>query len=111
MSEIQEIFKPVFKTTYVRAPELKEGADIMIRELSGAQQAELQARLKKDKTADESAVTAYVLYVSMVNSDGERLLKDEAQAAAFIDAVPARLINRLTQAIWKLNSGEAEKKA
>lgn len=110
MSTITELFKPVFKTESVKAPELKEGADIMIRELSGAQQAELQARLKKDKT-DESAVTAYVLYVSMVNQDGERLLKDEAQAAAFIDAVPARLINRLTQAIWKLNSGEAEKKA
>lgn len=110
MSTITELFKPVFKTESVKAPELKEGADIMIRELSGAQQAELQARLKKDKT-DEGAVTAYVLYVSMVNSDGERLLKDEAQAAAFIDAVPARLINRLTQAIWKLNSGDAEKKA
>lgn len=110
MSTITELFKPVFKTESVKAPELKEGADIMIRELSGAQQAELQARLKKDKT-DESAVTAYVLYVSMVNSEGERLLKDEAQAAAFIDAVPARLINRLTQAIWKLNSGDAEKKA
>lgn len=110
MSTITELFKPVFKTEAVKAPELKEGADIMIRELSGAQQAELQARLKKDKT-DESAVTAYVLYVSMVNQDGERLLKDEAQAAAFIDAVPARLINRLTQAIWKLNSGDAEKKA
>ncbi len=110
MSTITELFKPVFKTEYVKAPELKEGADIKIRELSGAQQAELQARLKKDKT-DESAVTAYVLYVSMVNSDGERLFKDEAQAAAFIDAVPARLINRLTQAIWKLNSGDAEKKA
>lgn len=110
MSTITELFKPVFKTESVKAPELKEGADIMIRELSGAQQAELQARLKKDKT-DESAVTAYVLYVSLVNQDGERLLKDEAQAAAFIDAVPARLINRLTQAIWKLNSGDAEKKA
>ena len=110
MSTITELFKPVFKTEFVKAPELKEGADLMIRELSGAQQAELQARLKKDKT-DESAVTAYVLYVSMVNSEGERLLKDEAQAAAFIDAVPARLINRLTQAIWKLNSGDAEKKA
>ena len=110
MSTITELFKPVFKTESVKAPELKEGADLMIRELSGAQQAELQARLKKDKT-DESAVTAYVLYVSMVNSEGERLLKDEAQAAAFIDAVPARLINRLTQAIWKLNSGDAEKKA
>ena len=110
MSTITELFKPVFKTGSVKAPELKEGADLMIRELSGAQQAELQARLKKDKT-DESAVTAYVLYVSLVNQDGERLLKDEAQAAAFIDAVPARLINRLTQAIWKLNSGDAEKKA
>lgn len=110
MSTITELFKPVFKTESVKAPELKEGADIMIRELSGAQQAELQARLKKDKT-DESAVTAYVLYVSLVNQDGERLLKDEAQAAAFIDAVPARLINRLTQAIWRLNSGDAEKKA
>jgi hypothetical protein len=110
MSTITELFKPVFKTESVKAPELKEGADLMIRELSGAQQAELQARLKKDKT-DESAVTAYVLYVSLVNQDGERLLKDEAQAAAFIDAVPARLINRLTQAIWKLNSGDAEKKA
>lgn len=110
MSTITELFKPVFKTESVKAPELKEGADIMIRELSGAQQAELQARLKKDKT-DESAVTAYVLYVSMVNSDGERLLESEEQAAAFIDAVPARLINRLTQAIWKLNSGDAEKKA
>lgn len=109
MSTITELFKPVFKTQSVKAPELKEGADIMIRELSGAQQAELQARLKKDKT-DENAVTAYVLYVSLVNQDGERLLKDEAQAAAFIDAVPARLINRLTQAIWKLNSGDAEKK-
>lgn len=110
MSTITELFKPVFKTESVKAPELKEGADLMIRELSGAQQAELQARLKKDKT-DESAVTAYVLYVSLVNQDGERLLKDEAQAAAFIDAVPARLINRLTQAIWRLNSGDAEKKA
>lgn len=110
MSTITELFKPVFKTESVKAPELMEGADIMIRELSGAQQAELQARLKKDKT-DESAVTAYVLYVSLVNQNGERLLKDEAQAAAFIDAVPARLINRLTQAIWKLNSGDAEKKA
>lgn len=110
MSTITELFKPVFKTEFVKAPELKEGADLMIRELSGAQQAELQARLKKDKT-DESAVTAYVLYVSLVNQDGERLLESEEQAAAFIDAVPARLINRLTQAIWKLNSGDAEKKA
>ena len=99
----------LFKRVPVKAGELGEGAEILIRELSGAQQAELQELIKNK--ADERDVTAFIFKASIIDEHDQQQLTTNEQALAFFDAVPARLVNRLSRAIWDLNKAETEKKS
>lgn len=99
----------LFKRVPVKAGELGEGAEILIRELSGAQQAELQELIKNK--ADEREVTAFIFKASIIDESDQQQLTTNEQALAFFDAVPARLVNRLSRAIWDLNKAETEKKS
>lgn len=99
----------LFNRVTVKAGELGKNAEILIRELSGAQQAELQDMIKNK--ADEREITAFIFKASIVDEDGKQQITTTEQALAFFDAVPARLVNRLSRAIWDLNRAEAEKKS
>ena len=105
--------KANFRRVTVPVPELAQGDDvpeILLQEMSGGEQAEFQARMTKQEFKDsEKAIVAYMLSISAIKEDGSKLLSDETEAASFIDAVPAGVINRLNKAIWQLNNGSAEK--
>lgn len=102
-----------FKKETVAVPELSQGDDvpeILLQEMSGGEQAEFQARMTKPEFKDnEKAIVAYMLSISAIKEDGSKLFFDETEAAAFIDAVPAGVINRLNKKIWELNNGQTEK--
>lgn len=100
---------PAFRTATVPAPEFGEDVEFKIRELSGKNQAELQKRLKNDAAMTDEAITAYILYASVVDENDKALFGSEDQAAAFLDAIPAKALNRLNKAIWDLNNSEPEK--
>ena len=100
---------PAFRTATVPAPEFGEDVEFKIRELSGKNQAELQKRLKNDAAMTDEAITAYILYASVVDENDRALCGSEDQAAAFLDAIPAKALNRLNKAIWDLNNAEPEK--
>ena len=90
--------QPKFKRETVPVPELTQGDDvpeILLQEMSGGEQAEFQARMTKPEFKDKE--------------DGSKLFSDESEATAFIDTVPAGVINRLNKAIWQLNNGQTEK--
>ena len=105
--------QPKFKRETVAVPELTQGDDvpeILLQEMSGGEQAEFQARMTKPDFKDnEKAIVSYMLSISAIKEDGSKLFSDESEAASFIDAVPAGVINRLNKAIWQLNNGSAEK--
>ena len=105
--------QPKFKRETVAVPELTQGDDvpeILLQEMSGGEQAEFQARMTKPDFKDnEKAIVSYMLSISAIKEDGSKLFSDESEAAAFIDAVPAGVINRLNKAIWQLNNGQTEK--
>ena len=106
--------KANFKRVTVPVPELAQDPndtpEILIREMSGGEQAEFQARMTKPDFKDnEKAIVAYMLSISAIREDGCKLFSDESEAASFIDAVPAGVINRLNKKIWELNNGNTEK--
>ena len=105
--------QPKFKREAVAVPELAQSEDIpeiLLQEMTGGEQAEFQARMTKPDFKDnEKAIVAYMLSISAIKEDGSKLFSDESEAASFIDAVPAGVINRLNKAIWQLNNGSAEK--
>ena len=105
--------QPKFKREAVAVPELAQSEDIpeiLLQEMTGGEQAEFQARMTKPEFKDnEKAIVAYMLSISAIKEDGSKLFSDESEAASFIDAVPAGVINRLNKAIWQLNNGSAEK--
>ena len=106
--------KANFKRATVPVPELAQDPndtpEILIREMSGREQAEFQDLMKKPEFKDnELEIVAYMLYVSAIKEDGSKLFSDESEAASFIDAVPAGVINRLNKKIWELNNGQTEK--
>ena len=98
----------LFKRVPVKAGELGEGAEILIRELSGAQQAELQELIKNK--ADERDVTAFIFKASIIDENDQQQLTTNEQALAFFDGVPARLVNRLSRASWDLNEAGTERR-
>ena len=102
-----------FKKETVAVPELAQSEDIpeiLLQEMTGGEQAEFQARMTKPDFKDnEKKIVAYMLSISAIKEDGSKLLSDEGEAASFIDAVPAGVINRLNKKIWELNNGNAEK--
>ena len=103
-----------FKKEAVPVPELAQDSndipEILIREMSGKEQAEFQDRMKKPDFKDnELEIVAYMLYVSAIKEDGTKLFDYVMDAKVFIDAVPAGVINRLNKKIWELNNGQTEK--
>lgn len=105
--------QPKFKRESVAVPELAQGDDmpeILLQEMSGGEQAQFQSLMNKPEFKDsEKAIVAYMLSISAIKEDGSKLFSDESEAASFIDAVPAGVINRLNKAIWQLNNGSTEK--
>ena len=105
--------QPKFKRETVPVPELTQGDDvpeILLQEMSGGEQAEFQARMTKPEFKDnEKAIVAYMLSISAIKEDGSKLFSDESEATAFIDTVPAGVINRLNKAIWQLNNEKKKK--
>ena len=105
--------KANFKRATVPVPELTQGDDvpeILLQEMSGGEQAQFQSLMNKPEFKDsEKAIVAYMLSISAIKEDGSKLFSDESEAASFIDAVPAGVINRLNKAIWQLNNGQTEK--
>lgn len=102
--------KPAFKTQAVSVKEIQADAELLIRELSGADQAELMA-LMQTKKPDDMEIAAVLFSKTIVNEAGEKMLANKDEARAFIASIPARTFNRLNKAIWELNNGETEKKA
>ena len=103
-----------FKKETVAVPELAQDSndipEILIREMSGREQAEFQALMKNTEFKDnEFEIVSYMLYVSAIKEDGSKLFDYTNDAKVFIDAVPAGVINRLNKAIWNLNNGSTEK--
>ena len=103
-----------FKQEAVPVPELaqepNDTPEILIREMSGKEQAEFQSRMKKPEFKDsELEIVAYMLYISAIKEDGSKLFDYLMDAKVFIDAVPACVINRLNKKIWELNNGQTEK--
>lgn len=106
--------KANFKRVTVPVPELAQDPndtpEILIREMSGREQAEFQDLMKKPEFKDnELEIVAYMLYVSAIKEDGSKLFDHSKDAKVFIDEVPATVINRLNKAIWQLNNGQTEK--
>lgn len=106
--------KANFKRVTVPVPELAQDPndtpEILIREMSGREQAEFQSLMKKPEFNDsELDIVAYMLYVSAIKEDGTKLFDHSMDAKVFIDEVPAGVINRLNKAIWQLNNGSTEK--
>ena len=106
--------KANFKRATVPVPELAQDSndipEILIREMSGREQAEFQDLMKKPEFKDcELDIVAYMLYVSAIKEDGTKLFDRNMDAKVFIDEVPAGVINRLNKKIWELNNGNAEK--
>ena len=103
-----------FKKETVAVPELAQDPndtpEILIREMSGKEQADFQDRMKKPEFKDnELEIVAYMLYVSAIKEDGTKLFDYLMDAKVFIEAVPAGVINRLNKKIWELNNGSTEK--
>ena len=106
--------KANFKRATVPVPELAQDPndtpEILIREMSGREQAEFQDLMKKPEFKDnELEIVAYMLYVSAIKEDGSKLFDHSMDAKVFIDEVPAGVINRLNKKIWELNNGQTEK--
>ena len=106
--------KANFKRVTVPVPELAQDPndtpEILIREMSGREQAEFQSLMKKPEFNDsEIDIVAYMLYVSAIKEDGSKLFDNSMDAKVFIDEVPAGVINRLNKKIWELNNGSTEK--
>ena len=106
--------KANFKRVTVPVPELAQDPndtpEILIREMSGREQAEFQSLMKKPEFMDsELDIVAYMLYVSAIKEDGTKLFDHSMDAKVFIDEVPATVINRLNKKIWELNNGQTEK--
>ena len=106
--------KANFRRVTVPVPELaqdpNENPEILLQEMSGGEQAQFQSLMNKPEFKDcEKAIVAYMLSISAIREDGNKLFEDAAQAESFIDSVPAGVINRLNKAIWQLNNGQTEK--
>ena len=106
--------KANFRRVTVPVPELAQDPndipEILIREMSGREQAEFQDLMKKPEFKDnELEIVAYMLSISAIKEDGSKLFDHSMDAKVFIDEVPAGVINRLNKAIWQLNNGQTEK--
>ena len=97
---------PEFRRETVPVPEIQPDGEILIREMSGGEIADFRARMKD---AAEIDLAAYMLYTAVIDESGQRQFPDEATAGKFLRAIPAKCADRITAAIFKLNTGETEK--
>ena len=99
---------PEFRREKIPVPELQQDGEILIREMSGGEIADFRARM--EQKAGESALAAYMLYTAVIDESGQRQFPDEDTAGKFLRAIPAKCADRITAAIFRLNTGETEKK-
>ena len=98
---------PEFRREKIPVPELQKDGEILVREMSGGEIADFRARMKD---ASEFDLAAYMLYTAVIDEAGQRQFPDEATAGKFLQAIPAKCADRITAAIFKLNTGDTEKK-
>ena len=98
---------PEFKTEKIPVPEIQADGEILVREMNGAEIAEFRARL--DKGESQEKLAAYMLHTAVITEAGERQLPDAETAEKFLQAIPARCADRITAAIFRLNTGAAGK--
>ena len=99
---------PEFRREKIPVPELQQDGEILIREMSGGEIADFRARM--EQKAGESALAAYMLYTAVIDESGQRQFPDEETAGKFLRAIPAKCADRITAAIFRLNTGDTEKK-
>ena len=99
---------PEFRREKIPVPELQQDGEILIREMSGGEIADFRARM--EQKAGESALAAYMLYTAVIDESGQRQFPDEETAGKFLRAIPAKCADRITAAVFRLNTGDTEKK-
>ena len=99
---------PEFRREKIPVPELQQDGEILIREMSGGEIADFRARM--EQKAGESALAAYMLYTAVIDESGQRQFPDEDTAGKFLRAIPAKCADRITAAIFRLHTGDTEKK-
>lgn len=99
---------PEFRRETVPVPEIQPDGEVLIREMSGGEIADFRARM--EQKAGESALAAYMLYTAVIDEAGNRQFPDEDTAGKFLRAIPAKIADRITAGIFKLNTGDTEKK-
>lgn len=97
---------PEFRRETVPVPEIQPDGEVLIREMSGGEIADFRARMKD---AAEIDLAAYMLYTAVIDEAGNRQFPDVDTAGQFLRAIPAKCADRITAAIFKLNTGETEK--
>lgn len=107
MGILDKIKNVKFKTVTVKADELGEGSELIFREMSGAEQIEFNALLKKEDS--DIKALSYAVMLSLVDENNVRELSNIQEAEKVVNALPAGLLQRISQAVIELNSGNTEK--
>lgn len=100
-----------FRTEKIKAPEIGDGAELILRELTAGQHADFIDRLKDEEfRGSEKRLTAFMIMNCLVDENGNREIQDEEQAMAVMEKLPQRLIRRINVALAKLNNSDTEEK-
>ena len=100
-----------FRTEKIKAPEIGDGAELILRELTAGQHADFIDRLKDEEfRTSEKRLTAFMIMNCLVDENGNREIQDEEQAMAVMEKLPQRLIRRINVALAKLNNSDTEEK-
>jgi len=89
------------------------GGVIYLQELTGAQQEKIYLSNKaKEKAQEDLSLvdSVKVLFIALVDEDGDQLFKTEEQCQEFIMALPGRLITLLTTKAGELNEDKQTEK-
>ena len=109
MSIFDKISNVKFKSVLVPAPELGEGAEIKLQEMTGGQHAECIVRLREPEFRDsEKKLTAFMIMSCLVDDAGKREINTIEDAEKVLDGMPAGLIRRINSALAKLNEQPTE---
>ena len=100
-----------FRTEKIKAPEIGDGAELILRELTAGRHADFIDRLKDEEfRGSEKRLTAFMIMNCLVDENGNREIQDEEQAMAVMEKLPQRLIRRINVALAKLNNSDTEEK-
>ena len=100
-----------FRTEKIKAPEIGDGAELILRELTAGQHADFIDKLKDEEfKTSEKRLTAFMIMNCLVDENGNREIQDEEQAMAVMEKLPQRLIRRINVALAKLNNSDTEEK-